>query len=71
MIGWLIAEFWPFILAGLGVLSGVLGFKVAGIERAKRKDAERKADTHKELREIEGELSDLDDTSLADRITRK
>lgn len=71
MIGWLIGEFWPFIVAGIGLLAGLLGFRQAGKERTKRQVAERRANTHKEMRDNEREASQLDDVSLADRISRK
>jgi len=62
LIGWLVA-----LIAGL----------VAWIFREREKDAKaerdaarRSAQTHKEMREHEQEASQMDDVSLADRITR-
>ena len=70
MIGAILGEFWPFIAAGIGALIGVLGFQKAGAEKKKRKDAEDRIDTLEEVKEHEREAMQLDDTSLADRLTR-
>jgi hypothetical protein len=66
------------LLGGIGgaiaALSSALLAVVTGLlvrERGKRKEAQRKARTHKEMRDHEREASQLDDTSLADRITRR
>lgn len=37
----------------------------------RRKDAERKEEVRQEMKEIDDEVSQLDDTSLADRISRR
>ena len=71
MIGAILGEFWPFIAAGLGALIGVLGFQRAGAEKKKREDAERRADTHKQMREFEHDASTQDDPALIDRLTRR
>jgi hypothetical protein len=66
------------LLGGIGgaiaALSSALLAIVTGLlvrERGKRKEAQREARTHKEMRDHEREASQLDDTSLADRITRR
>lgn len=71
MIATLLAQFWPLIVAAVGVLLGVFGLRQAGAERTKRRAAERRANTQKEMRDHEREASQMDDTSLADRITRR
>lgn len=45
MTGWLISEFWPLILGGLGLIAGWLGFKSYGASQRKagRKEAEHDA----------------------------
>jgi hypothetical protein len=61
---------------GLGLIALLGGavvalFKMWRGAEAKAKAADRAAKTQKEIRGHEKEASQLDDTSLADRITRK
>ena len=61
---------------GLGLIALLGGavvalFKMWRGAEAKAKAADRAAKTQKEIRGHEQEASQLDDTSLADRITRK
>ena len=49
MIGAILGEFWPFILAALGGLVGWFGMHRAGAEKARRKAAEAYQDTRKDI----------------------
>ena len=69
MIDLLTGSLWPY-LAALGGAVAVLWRLWRGAE-AKRRAAERRAKTHQEMREIERDAQQMDDTSLADRITRR
>jgi FtsZ-interacting cell division protein ZipA len=59
------------LIGGAAAILSVLFALLWSRERGKRKEAQREARTHKEMRAHEHEASQLDDTSLADRITRR
>ena len=60
-------------LAALGVCIAAIGvlFRLWRNADAKAKTADRRADTQERMRDHEREASQMDDTSLADRISRK
>ncbi|AGH16004.1 hypothetical protein DVVG_00018 [Dunaliella viridis virus SI2] len=71
MIGAILGDLWPFILAGLGALFGLFQLRRAGAEKARRKESDRRAETHRQMREFEDDASTQDDPALVDRLTRK
>lgn len=70
MILELLAEFWPIILAAGGVLFAYVKGRGDGKSVAESKVLNDRIKAIEQKKEDEDEVSDLDDTSLADRITR-
>jgi Flp pilus assembly protein TadB len=66
---------WPYLAAAGAAVLAIAGAYWQGARSQRQRHAldkaKRTAATHKEMREHEREASELDDTSLADRITRK
>lgn len=74
MIGALLSEFLPYIIGAVGLLGGLWGYgrhkEGKGADKARQEAAEA---TQKAIQKREKDRDDvqaLDDTSLADRITR-
>lgn len=58
-------------IAGLASVVGLIFAALWGRERGKRKEADKKAETHETMREHEHDAGIQTDTSLADRLTRR
>jgi len=64
-------EFWELIAAGLAALVAVFYRYRAKAAESQARDAKRTAKAHEEMRNHEREAMQMDDASLADRITRR
>ena len=67
----ILLEFWELIVAGLAALVAVFYRYKAKTAEVQAREAKRSAQTHQKMRDYEREAMQLDDTSLADRLTRR
>jgi hypothetical protein len=70
MIASLLSEYWPVIAAAFGALFIYLKGRGDGSKGEINKRAREQAKAIVQKRKDEDEISELDDTSLADRISR-
>lgn len=75
MIEVLIAQFWPYILAAVGAVAGILGFGAS--QRARGRDQERSKQAAQDRKsvgvknEVDRKIESLDDAAVRDRARQR
>lgn len=75
LAGGLLSDFWPWIVGAAATVAAILGAYLKGgadnRRKAETKAVKRRLETITKREELEHDAETQDDTSLADRLTRR